>query len=58
MKADNIRNFLFCRLVRSKLKEDLEDYNYRRLAAAAERLESLKKCRGKLLLYHPEGNEE
>lgn len=52
-KTTNVEYSLLCKLIRRKLKEDLEDYNRRRKLAAVERKQSLKKCRRELLLYHP-----
>lgn len=53
MKRDNSRNeyFLPYRPIRRKLKEDPEDYKYRRLVMAAERKRSLRRCSRELLLY-------
>lgn len=53
----SIEYSLLCRLIRSKLKEDLEDHNSRKRVAVAERKASLKKCRRKLPLYHPKTEE-
>lgn len=41
------------RLIRWKLKEDIEDYKHRTVITATERKQSLKKNRRELLLCHP-----
>lgn len=43
---------LICRLIRKKPKKDLKDYNHRRKVRAAQRKQSLEKCRKKLLLKY------
>lgn len=48
MKRDNNRSEEYsfvCRLIRRKLKENLEDYKHRRLVKTAGRKQSLRICR-------------
>ena len=54
MKRDKNRNVeysLLCRLIRKKLKEDLENFKRQKELKAIQRKRSLKRCRREMLLY-------
>lgn len=56
MKKDNIRKVecsLLCSLIRRRLKEDLEEYCFRKRVTVTQKEQILKKCTRKLLLNHP-----
>ncbi|KAL6723881.1 hypothetical protein Aduo_018838 [Ancylostoma duodenale] len=49
--SHNVEFSILCKLIRGKVKEDVEQFKQERLLKAAEERKSTKKCRRDLLLY-------